>query len=429
MMYAIDFKFQYAVQNKTEVFITKNPRIIIHSLLINVNGKTIYFLGKLAASNRKEAAEAVRQAGGKVAQKLTPNVQLVVIGEGDLLAQNWNLWNDQLDAATREAFESGLLEIVSESFFWDQCGNGQNTNFSFLSKSFYTPSMLAELTRLPISVIRQLQKQQLIVPTRQIHRLAYFDTENILPLKIVRNMLDAGLSINAAIDRLRKIKRHFPTVPVEVHVTGRDVLFITEKGLVDQDGQRYFSFTVEDEPVPAMPVPVTTDTAMPVSVSPREPLEILESVLKPDANHFETLCESAWSLESAGNLQGAVDFYRAALAAGGPNPQIHFQIAEILYRLGDLTAARERYFMAVELDETFVEARASLGCVLAELGNDELAAAAFRGALKYHPDYAEVRFHLGMLLKRVGLTEEANEHFRIFIELMPDSPWIEQISK
>jgi tetratricopeptide (TPR) repeat protein len=398
-----------------------------------MDGKTIYFLGKLAVTNRKEAAEAVRRYGGRVAQKLTPKVQMVVVGEGDILAQNWDLWNDQLDAATRDAFESGSLEIVSETFFWDQYGNGQKNDYlskiskipkiskiSKISKTCYTPSMLAELTGVPISVIRQLQKQQLIVPVRQVHRLPYFEVESILPLKIVRNMFDAGLPTNTVIDRLRRIKRNFPTErQVDVQVTGRNVLLVTEKGLINQDGQRCFPFLIEEEKE-EQPVP---------TLSP-EPLEILESVLEPvpEPNNFETLYEAAWSLESAGNLQGAVDLYRAALAAGKPNPQIHFQIAEILYRLGDLTAARERYFMAIELDETFVEARANLGCVLAELGNDELAAAAFRGALKYHPDYAEVRFHLGMLLKRVGLTEEANEHFRIFLELMPDSPWAEQIS-
>ncbi|MDR0705057.1 MAG: tetratricopeptide repeat protein [Planctomycetaceae bacterium] len=389
-----------------------------------MDGKTIYFLGKLAASNRKLAAEAVRRCGGKVAQELTPKVQIVVVGEGDILAQNWNLWNDQLDAATRDAFESGSLEIVSETFFWDQYGNSQKNDhlskISKIPKTCYTLSMLAELTGVPISVIRQLQKQQLIVPVRQIHRLSYFDVESILPLKIVRNMFDAGLPTNTAIDRLRKIKRNFPTGrrQIDVQVNGRNVVLVTEKGLINQDGQYYFSFLADDE----------EDKS--VFVTQREPLEILESVLEPlpEPNNVETIYKTAWLLESAGNLQGAIDLYRATLAAGNPNPQIHFQIAELLYRLGDLTAARERYFMAIELDETFVEARANLGCVLAELGNDELAAAAFRGALKYHPDYAEVRFHLGMLLKRVGLTEEANEHFRIFLELMPDSPWAEQIS-
>jgi hypothetical protein len=46
--------------------------------------------------------------------------------------------------------------------------------------------------------------------------------------------------------------------------------------------------------------------------------------------------------------------------------------------------------MALELEEDFVEARANLGCVLAESGELELAVAAFRGALSLHPQYADV---------------------------------------
>jgi tetratricopeptide (TPR) repeat protein len=155
---------------------------------------------------------------------------------------------------------------------------------------------------------------------------------------------------------------------------------------------------------------------------PVDPLAILDSIFLPDmeSNDPIVLCESACELESRGNLQGAADLYRAALAAGGANPQINFQLAEVLYRQGDLSAACERYFSAIELDENFVEARANLGCILAELGRDDLAAAAFRGALKLHPDYAEVRLHLGLLLKRLERFGEAEEQFLLFKELMPE---------
>ncbi|GHT16960.1 O-linked GlcNAc transferase [Planctomycetales bacterium] len=374
---------------------------------------SIYFLGKLAAANRKEAAEAVRRAGEKVAQKLTPEVHLVVVGEGDILARDWNLWNDQLDAETREAFEAGSLEIVSEMFFWEKYGGEHLQTFHRTPKPLYTPTMLAELADLPISVIRQLQKRQLIVPVRQVHKLSYFDAESILPLKIIRSMLHAGLTLDAATDRLRKISRHFsqhfPAGLVNVHVEGKEVFLMTTGGLVDHNGQRQLPFEAVEKGKECQP----------------PSLAVLESVFNMETlpNDPETLCDAAWKLESEGNLQGAADLYRAALASGGGNPVINFQLAEILYRLGDLPAARERYFTAIELDETFVEARANLGCVLAEQGRDDLAAAAFRGALRFHPDYAEVRFHLGMLLKRTGQEDEAEEHLRIFRELMPDSPW------
>ena len=52
------------------------------------------------------------------------------------------------------------------------------------------------------------------------------------------------------------------------------------------------------------------------------------------------------------------------LVAGGPTAEIHFALADVLYRMGDLPAARERYYAAVEQDEEYVEARANLGSVL-----------------------------------------------------------------
>ena len=396
-----------------------------------LDGKRVYFLGKLAASNRKEAVRMVRQASGRIAKTLDSSVQILVVGEGDVLSQDWNLWNDQLDDATREAFEAGSLEIVSEAFFWDQCGAKKSGPLSKdqpknqPSRALYTLSMLAELSGLPIAAIRRLQRWGLIVPIRQVHRLSYFDFESFIPLRIVRSMLDSGMALPKAADRFRRGSRFLAARPLDVRIDGDDVIFVMEQGSVDQDGQRRFDFGPDYEMSPKPPTELSAD-----------PLEVLESVIHPEAmpNDFETLCEAAWSLESVGNLQGAVDLYRAALAAGGSggnrgqSPQLNFQIAELLYRLGDLTAARERYFMAIELDETFVEARANLGCVLAELGNDELAAAAFRGALKHHPDYAEVHFHLGMLLRRAGLEDEASHHFRVFLELMPDSPWADRIA-
>ena len=364
----------------------------------------VYFLGKLSGANRKDAAEIVRLAGGKVANRLTSDVDLIVVGDENILKQDWNLWNDQLDADTREAFEKGTLTILSETHFWEQYG----TQPAESSQTLYTPSMLATMTGLPMPTLRRLQQERVIVPVRQVFRLSYFGKEVILPLKIMQNMIAAGISMRSAIDRLRKIGRYQSANLSTVRVEGKNLLFASEGGTVDQNGQKLFAFSEEIE----------EDS----SFDSIDPMAVLDSIFAPDTGRNDpvVLCEAACELEARGNLQGAADLYRSALAAGGPNPQVNFQLAEVLYRQGDLSAARERYFSAIELDDNFVEARANLGCVLAELGRDDLAAAAFRGALKLHPDYAEVRLHLGMLLKRQGRLEEAEEQFQLFKELMPE---------
>ncbi len=114
------------------------------------------------------------------------------------------------------------------------------------------------------------------------------------------------------------------------------------------------------------------------------------------------------------------------MAAAGPTAEACFRLAELLYQRGDLPAARERYYVAIELDEDYVEARANLGCVLAETGELELAVAAFEGALRYHDEYPDVHYHLARTLDELGRASDADLHWAAFLELAPDSPWAEE---
>ncbi len=141
---------------------------------------------------------------------------------------------------------------------------------------------------------------------------------------------------------------------------------------------------------------------------------------------LEQMVNQAIAAEDADDLDSAIDCYRCAFAAHGPNPDICFQLAELLYRQGDLSGARERYFMALELDSALVEAQANLGCVLAESGQLELAIAAFEGALQQFEEYADVHFHLARTLDDAGQPLRALEHWQRFVELAPASPWAEE---
>ncbi len=407
-----------------------------------LDGQSVFFFGKLTAYNRKEAMRIVRLAGGRVVKELSPSVQILVVGEEETLATDWQ---EELDQQTRAAFETGILEMVPEAEFWKRCQAKKTVGLSENSPAnengvdtLYTPSMLAELTGVPTSLIRHLGKKNLLVPVRQIHRLAYFDHESIPPLKTVRNMLDAGFTQPRIIDRLSRMRRllsagsGLPSGSGEVAILGKNVMMMADKGPVNQDGQFCFRFMMDRDWSENHAASVSDECSDVSDLARGEALQILESAFdshfgEPAPLSAVDLCETALLYENRLMWKEAAELYRTALAVGGPDAQIVFQLAEVLYQAGDLSGARERYFMAIELDEEFVEARANLGCVLAELGENEWAAAAFRGALKFHPDYAEVHFHLGALLHRVGLNEEAREHFRLFLELAPDSPWAERI--
>src|SRR4029077_18877416 len=145
----------------------------------------------------------------------------------------------------------------------------------------------------------------------------------------------------------------------------------------------------------------------------------------PSANSDE-LRSLALDFEESGEPDRAIEVYRAILMSGKSTAEDHFCLADLLYRRGDLAGARERYYAAIELDEDYVEARANLGCVLAEQGEMPLAEAAFQRALRYHPGFADAHFHLARLLDAMNRPREASRHWHEFLALAPASPWAEE---
>jgi tetratricopeptide (TPR) repeat protein len=193
-----------------------------------------------------------------------------------------------------------------------------------------------------------------------------------------------------------------PLANLPTAVVGKRLLLWRQDQLIELSGQQWLAFSDE--------------SATEAEVSPIRPLGINTQV------SVEELLALAARCEEADELTEAADLLRAALAAGGPRAELCFQLAELLYRLGDSAAARERYYMACELDENVVEARATRGCLLAEHGQLDLAVAALEGALACHVDYADAHYHLARLLDDAGRSEDAAAHWRRYAELSPTSP-------
>jgi len=104
----------------------------------------------------------------------------------------------------------------------------------------------------------------------------------------------------------------------------------------------------------------------------------------------EDLRALAAELCGSGHPDQAIEAYRAVLFSGDATAEDHFAVAELLYEQSDLAAARERYYMAIELEEDFVEARAELGLRAGQnWANLAWLRLLFRGALEYHPEYAD----------------------------------------
>ena len=287
----------------------------------------------------------------------------------------------------------------------------------------YTPAMLAELVGVKATVVRRWTKRGWLLATREVRKLPYFDFSEVATARRLAELHAAGASAADIERHLSALARyvphvHRPLAELSLVIEGKHLLVRQGEELVEPSGQRRFDFSA---------VGVSTDEGGQENGGNQQ----VVSMEDRRRDYFsqaspQDMLLAAGELEDEGHLDSAADMLRAALAAGGPHAEINFMLAEILYQLGDLSAARERYYMAVELDEDYVEARANLGCVLAETGERDLAVAAFQGALEYHADYADVHYHLARTLDELGNAAVAEIHWKAFVRLSPTSPWADE---
>jgi len=236
--------------------------------------------------------------------------------------------------------------------------------------SVYTPAMLAELVGVSTSTIRRWQRRGWIAPAREVRRLAYFGFQEVAAARRLAELSAAGMTAAAIEKTLAALARQLPAVErplveLSIVVEGKHVLVRREDGLIEPGGQLRLDFENEASEGPEE------------AAGGRRPQVLEFEALAAQAATPDDMIRAAGQLEEDGDLRGAAEMYRAALVAGGPRAEVCFLLAELLYQVDEPAAARERYYMAIELDEDYVEARANLGCVLAELGESELAVSAF----------------------------------------------------
>lgn len=311
-----------------------------------------------------------------------------------------------------------------------------------VGKQLYTPAMLAEILGLSVRVIRRWVRAGLLQASREVHQLPYFDFSQLATARQLARWMQQGATVQSIQQQLQLLRRRAEQRLVDhdlrpeeltienlpITADGKRLVLRSGDYFLEASGQLRFGFesTIAEEQIEGAAV---------------VPFHRHKELLFPSATAFESqthpsatssqlslqqMLDAALAAEDSDDLPSAIDWCRAAMAAYGVNAEVCFQTAELLYRSGDLHGARERYFVALEVDPTLVEARANLGCVLAECGELELAVAAFEGTLEQYADYADVHFHLARTLEDLGQTAGAIEHWRQFLLLAPASPWAEE---
>ncbi len=391
----------------------------------SIAGQRIALVGRLGSMNRREAKNLLASYGASVVNVADTPIDCIVIGADEPpLAETELLSQRMLDAAA-----AGELNIWGEAEFWQQLGLLDNDQSD---RQLYTPAMLAHLLGVSVRVIRRWHRRGLITAVHTLHRLPYFDFQEVATARRLAHWIASGASQQAIEQRLVELVNVLPRIQrpldqLSILIEGKHVLLRQGEGLLDLGGQLRFDFDSADD---GRSADTDEDGCQEPPDPPRHILSLSDEYERRQSTRLvdprspsDDLLEAAFAAEDADDLEAAMDFCHAILARDGARADICFQLAELLYRTGHVIAARERYYAAIELEPDFVEARASLANVLAEAGQNDLAIAAFRGAIALHPQYVEAHFGLAKLLDKLGQELAAQQAWKQVIELSPTSPW------
>jgi len=397
-------------------------------------GRRVAIIGRLGGMNRRDAMQSIRDHGGVPIDRGLKDADIVVIG-GDQLAVDVSrlMAHEGID----QALDSRQIEVIAENEFYQRLGYVEPQSDV---KQLYTPAMLSDLLSVSIRTIRRWHRMGLIKPVRTVHRLAYFDFQEVQSARQLAQWVEGGAKPAAIQKQLADFAKWLPggarsIDQLNIIVEGQKLLLRQGEGLVDAAGQTRIDFESLESDFDSIHIQEDVSgvrSILRVDQFQDNQLALFgQSKLPSDppaggTMTAEEMLSRANSLEDEGQLREAIEWYRVLLATYGPSAEFNFQLAELLYREGETEAARERYYSAIELDNDYVEARANLGCVLQETGRTDLAIAAFRGALALYPEYADVHYHLARLLDESEHRSEAINHWSEFARLSPQSPWVNE---
>jgi tetratricopeptide (TPR) repeat protein len=445
-----------------------------------LTGKSVALHGRFAGATQQEIAQILQAHGARIVDRLSADVDYLVLGERDypLGRTSWVQKTGSEKAGSLP--DGGRTFILSESDLWAWLGLLENREQAV---GLWTVGAASELVGVDRWLLRRWIGLGLLRARSWVFRSPYLDFSEVVLARRLASWVKAGLSPTAIESALRNLARHASRLGLDLTgsrlvLFGGTIVLQAPEVILDPRGQTLLfrpagevfeasappgqsagladldpggsppqsqQFRARDENLdqatPSCQSPCLADLSDQTSgtghgsVTAKDPLAeriagLLSSGERASAGNLR-----AEILEEAGkspadhdldqDLAAAIEAQRLRLLREGPNPEGCFQLAELLYRAGQLQAARERYWMALELDENFVEARTNLACVLAELGETDLALAALRGSLSLQPDYPDAHWHLARLLDTLGRTCEARQHWEEFLRLVRTGPWAE----
>ena len=428
---------------------TEQPSTIRLNSSLPLAGDSVALTGTLASMTHREAGELVEQHGGRFVQSVSRVVSMLVVGE-----EGWPLEEDgqascKLIQATALIADGAELRVVSESEWLHLIGlNEQRDEI----QRAYTPAMLSRLLELPVNLIRRWSRIGLIHPVRRVCRLPYFDFREVASAQRLARLLDEGVTAEVLESSLSQLSESLSGT--DRSLAQLNLLVQDDKVVVrDQHGvlnprtrQRLLDFGSQlSLSLADLDSDASSDDAHedpgPATIS------FVEAGLRLADRDMKEWTADEWfhegcRLAEESEFESAVNAFRNSLSLLAmewptsslndmmatddalPDPaDLNFHLADVLYRLGRVEAAIERYHCAIEFAPDFIEAWTQLGCLKFEAGQQDAAEEAFLTAIAIHDANPDALLHYAQLLDATNRPEEALAYWREYLRHDSRGPW------
>ena len=356
-----------------------------------LKGKQVAVAGKLVSMTKADACELIRRHGGHVVASVNRQTSFLMVGQ-----ENWPLQRDgrlprQIIQAHALQQSGHAISIIAEDEFLNRLG----VNGSDDIHRFYTLSQVVDILNIPRNRVRAWLHAGLIQSTKSEYGISYFNFRQVASAKTLCELSNAGISTERMRRNLEQLRTAIPGVdePLEqltlLEKNGQ-LLVRLEEGLIEPSGQMLLDFEEGNAVIPVQPTSA--------------------------AQWFHIGCQN----EQEGFMQEAADAYRQALVFGGPDSDVVFNLANVLYQLGLKEEASERFRQVIEIDPAYAEAWNNLGIVLVDLNRSDEAVAAFKRAIATH--YMDAHYNLADLLETLGRKSEALDHWQAYFRYDPEGP-------
>ena len=135
----------------------------------------------------------------------------------------------------RDSAARGEVEVIHETDLWQRLGL---VDIEQSVRRYHTPAMLAHVLDVSVHVIRRWQRRGLIKPVKTMHRLPYFDFQEVATAKRLAQWIASGASPKAIEQRLVELVEVLPDLKrpldqLSILVEGSHILLRGGEGLLE----------------------------------------------------------------------------------------------------------------------------------------------------------------------------------------------------